>query len=807
MRNFRKITAVIIAVAMVLSLTAVYVFADGEETLVDLALVADKTEIKAGDSFDVSVNLTPKSGAPFVQGPFSFRLKYDKSLFTAAVKSIDSNWEGLSDTNFIGDEPQFGVGTTMIMDGKTMTVAVITFTANNEIKDGTYTIEAVGAYGNLIDYSNGFLADVTNANITVGAGGTETTPAPATPTPGEEATPVPATPTPGGEATPVPATPTPGGETTPAPATPTPGGEATPAPATEAPTEAPTEVPATQPPVDENKVTITIDGSNIPEEVTTLVVSNGDETVEITRDENGNFTYTFDFSSKSTYSVVGIKGKDGDLTLDVANSKLPSITKDSAADGIIKDMVIKQSEGEAAYSAALKGEVPAVVAKADEGAEAVLAKVPAFTITVTKGTESADVVYGEDTKSKFEFRLVDDHDIMVIYDDDAEGEGLAVVVEGTITVQRQIETFGATIESPRPGQPLPKAVKAYPGHYDVATAWYLVSDDGSESEITGEPEAEYRTKYRVKITIVLEHEGKDVIAAEGADYYLNGKAVTDEVAADGGIIVFDYTTSAKSTLGNSGFGTGGPGAASTAAPEASGEPGVVEPTSAPAGAQVFTDVPSTYWAYNYIMDLYNAGLINGYPDGTFLPENNITRAEFTKIAVSVFGLSATSATSQFTDVPATEWYAPYVIAATEAGIVNGISATEFGPDENITREQMATIIGRQLNMASQAAMAYSDVASISEYAVQYVAGLTENGLLQGDDTGRFNPANLATRAEASTLLDRVYVLNSQAQPEPEVSAEPEEEVTPAPEATDNGGFSTGTEAEATPEPSEAPEEA
>lgn len=219
----------------------------------------------------------------------------------------------------------------------------------------------------------------------------------------------------------------------------------------------------------------------------------------------------------------------------------------------------------------------------------------------------------------------------------------------------------------------------------------------------------------------------------------------------------------------------------TAAPDATAAPAA--PT---AEATVFTDVPADYWGYDYIMDLYNAGIISGATATTFLPENNITRAEFTKIAVGVFGLTATSQTSQFTDVPADEWFAPYVIAATEAGIVQGISATEFGPNENITREQMATIIGRQLGLTSDAAITYTDAAQISDYAKTYVGAMSEAGYLTGDN-GQFRPQDNATRAEAATLLDRVYTDLKPAAPEattaPEATEAPEAEATASPEAS------------------------
>ncbi len=262
----------------------------------------------------------------------------------------------------------------------------------------------------------------------------------------------------------------------------------------------------------------------------------------------------------------------------------------------------------------------------------------------------------------------------------------------------------------------------------------------------------------------------------------------------------DDTMRAPGGGGNSGFSTtpGGvivPSATPGLSTEPTATPSEDQPTTAPVETSVFTDVPASYWGYSYIMDLYNNGIVNGVSATEFMPEANVTRAEFTKMAAGIFNLTATSATSQFTDVPAGEWFAPFVIAATEAGIVQGISATEFGPDENITREQMATIIGRQLGMTSTNAVNFTDAASIEAYALPYVAALSEAGYLTGDN-GMFNPKANATRAEAATLLDRVYVATKPTEA-PEVTAEPE--TTEVPEATEE------PDASATPDASEAPE--
>lgn len=299
-----------------------------------------------------------------------------------------------------------------------------------------------------------------------------------------------------------------------------------------------------------------------------------------------------------------------------------------------------------------------------------------------------------------------------------------------------------------------------------------------------------------KLTVTFTAEEMENIAENGESFNVVVKYNGEEVKN------VDCTMRKGGTsTGNSGLTTGANGVTGGSTPK----PGLstddtTEPTEVPVVTTepsnvVFEDVPATYWGYDYIMDLYENGIVNGTTATLFMPEANVTRAEFTKMAAGIFGLTATSTVSQFTDVPAGEWFTPYVIAASEAGIVQGVSETEFAPNDNVTREQMAAIIGRQLGTTSTAAITFTDAASIEDYARPYVAALAEAGYLTGDETGAFNPKNNATRAEAAALLDRVYVDLTVAEPteapeateEPEVTAEPEAtaevEATEAPEAT------------------------
>ena len=245
--------------------------------------------------------------------------------------------------------------------------------------------------------------------------------------------------------------------------------------------------------------------------------------------------------------------------------------------------------------------------------------------------------------------------------------------------------------------------------------------------------------------------------------------------------------------GGGGGGWGGSTATATATPSPTSTPAATTDPNATAtpgtttGEQIFVDVPTTYWGYEYIMALYKAGIVDGYGDNTFLPEGTITRAEFTKMTVELFGLSAASTDSQFLDCAADDWYTPYVIAAQEAGMVTGVSGEWFGAADTITREDMATIIGRYLALTTTADSTFADADEIADYAVGYVTAMVSAGYITGYEDGTFQPKANATRAEAATIIARV--MNDIGAPS----------ATNAPSATDAPSATTAPEATASPE--------
>ncbi|OPY63610.1 MAG: Cellulosome-anchoring protein precursor [Pelotomaculum sp. PtaU1.Bin065] len=167
-------------------------------------------------------------------------------------------------------------------------------------------------------------------------------------------------------------------------------------------------------------------------------------------------------------------------------------------------------------------------------------------------------------------------------------------------------------------------------------------------------------------------------------------------------------------------------------------------------AAAFNDIAG-HWAYDNINKLVALDAVSGYPDGSFKPDNTITRAEFATALVKAFQL-ADNGGKTFADTAA-HWAKDYVAAAAASGIVSGYDADTFGPDDLITREQMAVMIVKAAGSAPAAGESqFSDSGGISGWAADAVAAATENGIIKGYPDNTFRPQSSATRAEAVTVV-------------------------------------------------------
>lgn len=163
-----------------------------------------------------------------------------------------------------------------------------------------------------------------------------------------------------------------------------------------------------------------------------------------------------------------------------------------------------------------------------------------------------------------------------------------------------------------------------------------------------------------------------------------------------------------------------------------------------------------HWAQDLIQKWLDLEYTKGYPDGTFRPEEFITRAEFVKMVNNLFEFKETTQIT-FDDVEEDDWYYKEIQKAYKTGYIIGVTETEFAPNDYITREQAATIISRLLNIKinETGADIFVDSNHISSWAKGYVGAAAEQKLIKGYEDNSFRPLNSIKRAEAVALLDRI----------------------------------------------------
>ena len=183
----------------------------------------------------------------------------------------------------------------------------------------------------------------------------------------------------------------------------------------------------------------------------------------------------------------------------------------------------------------------------------------------------------------------------------------------------------------------------------------------------------------------------------------------------------------------------------------------------------FSDVAADAWYADAVTYVRDNGLMSGTSDTTFTPGGTMTRGMLVTTLYRMAGspsLENEDLGYPFADVPGDAWYADGVYWARLAGVVGGYSEDQFGPDDPVTREQIAAILWRYAGSpAAESGTDFADEGSISAYAAQAVDWARANGIVNGVEDNRFLPQSSVTRAQVATILRNYLTMEEAGEPE------------------------------------------
>ena len=171
--------------------------------------------------------------------------------------------------------------------------------------------------------------------------------------------------------------------------------------------------------------------------------------------------------------------------------------------------------------------------------------------------------------------------------------------------------------------------------------------------------------------------------------------------------------------------------------------------------KTFSDVPSTSWAAEAVTFASARELFNGTSETTFSPDQTTSRAMVATVLYRLEGQPDQALTDVYGDVSDDAWYADSVAWAAENGIVNGYGDGQFGPNDSVTREQFVVMLWRYVGSPKATGhdlAAFTDGDQISGYALEALCWAVESGVLNGNGNGQLTPGGTATRAEAAQIL-------------------------------------------------------
>lgn len=187
----------------------------------------------------------------------------------------------------------------------------------------------------------------------------------------------------------------------------------------------------------------------------------------------------------------------------------------------------------------------------------------------------------------------------------------------------------------------------------------------------------------------------------------------------------------------------------------------VEAPSSGGIATTFRDVPAGYWAKTYIEALAAKNIIAGFPDGSFKPNEPVTRAQFAAIISKAFAPSPKRETSSFNDVSRNFWAYQVIQSAYQGGFVSGYPDKSFKPEQQIPRVQALVSLASGLGLSADSQnvlSVYSDASQIPNYATSSVAAATTKQLVVNyPSVKQLNPNRQATRAEVAAFVYQALV--------------------------------------------------
>lgn len=282
--------------------------------------------------------------------------------------------------------------------------------------------------------------------------------------------------------------------------------------------------------------------------------------------------------------------------------------------------------------------------------------------------------------------------------------------------------------------------------FDEFTFLQLINEAESYGKI-----AEYIATYSAVIPFDLSVYNSSDTVRTSLYLFENGGSYTSMAQLEADII---KAKAAQSAMGGSGSGLGGSSSrGSSGAKDSIAVGGDLINSNNGYYTQAFADVSRDYWAAGYISELKTNGVVSGDENGNFNPENEITREEFIKMLVIASGMHDPKAVCNFSDLSTCPWAQSYVASAVANGVINGNGNSEFGAGEKLTRQDMAVMIYRALGITSSAqTVHFTDEENISDYALEAVAALSADGIINGFEDGSFRPSETARRSQAAKLI-------------------------------------------------------